>query len=60
MNKDLKTIIMLSALASQAYMPEFRKVKDIEVLTECPKCHKEFNKVTPKYCDVCKTRLWVK
>lgn len=44
----------------QHYLPEFRKIKEVEVFESCPKCGKEYAKNTPKYCANCKTRLWVK
>lgn len=58
---EVKKIMTLMALAmNQYYLPEVREVKDIEVLTECPKCGKEYPKYTPKYCTECKKRLWSK
>lgn len=65
MNKSNIAIIAHNGMMiNQAYLPEFKKFKDVEVLTECPKCGREYEKFrgddVPKYCTDCKTRLWVK
>lgn len=65
MNKyALQMLTMISLLGENAYMPQFNKVNEIEVLNTCPKCGREYEKFrgddVPKYCTDCKTRLWVK
>ena len=64
--KKINTVMtaMQGLVINQHYLPEFRKVKDVEVLTKCPKCGREYEQFrgddVPKYCTDCKTRLWVK